>query len=152
MALLFVSFFARAHRVVSVCQCSVSLSEMVGDTHFERYIPDPHPEILVAPEEVKRHVLCTGECDFSSVILIFVRALLTKFTGQVYHTLLAAREERGIKDIAISRIEQISPFPYDLVRSLFYSVRRLIIEQFHRSRPTWTSTPTPLNFGARRNL
>jgi 2-oxoglutarate dehydrogenase E1 component len=36
-------------------------------------------------------------------------------SGQVYHTLLQAREERGIKDIAISRIEQISPFPYDLV-------------------------------------
>ncbi|KAJ6557323.1 2-oxoglutarate dehydrogenase E1 component [Mycena vulgaris] len=70
------------------------LSEMIGDTHFQRYIPEPHPETLVAPEEITRHILCTG---------------------QVYHTLLAAREERGIKDVAISRVEQISPFPYDLV-------------------------------------
>ncbi|KAK7469427.1 2-oxoglutarate dehydrogenase E1 component [Stygiomarasmius scandens] len=70
------------------------LSEMVGETHFQRYLPEPHPEELVAPEEIKRHILCTG---------------------QVYHTLLAAREERGIKDIAISRVEQISPFPYDLI-------------------------------------
>lgn len=36
-------------------------------------------------------------------------------TGQIYHTLLKAREERGVKDIAISRIEQLSPFPYDLL-------------------------------------
>ncbi|KXN84600.1 2-oxoglutarate dehydrogenase, mitochondrial, partial [Leucoagaricus sp. SymC.cos] len=70
-----------------------TLEEMVGDTHFERYIPEA-AEDLVAPEEVKRHILCTG---------------------QVYFTLLQAREERGIKDVAISRVEQISPFPYDLV-------------------------------------
>jgi 2-oxoglutarate dehydrogenase E1 component len=35
--------------------------------------------------------------------------------GQVYHALLQEREAKGIKDIAISRVEQISPFPYDLV-------------------------------------
>ncbi|KAK0221675.1 2-oxoglutarate dehydrogenase E1 component [Armillaria fumosa] len=70
------------------------LAEMVGETNFQRYIPDSHPDILVAPEHIRRHILCTG---------------------QVYQTLLAAREERGITDIAISRIEQISPFPYDML-------------------------------------
>ena len=41
--------------------------------------------------------------------------------GQVYFALTQAREDRGIKDVAISRIEQLSPFPYDLVRcSLLY--------------------------------
>ena len=68
---------------------------MVGDSHFIRYIPEPHPEELVAPEEVKRHILCSG---------------------QVYYTLLKEREDRGLKDVAISRLEQITPFPYDLVR------------------------------------
>ncbi|KAH0586487.1 hypothetical protein H2248_007719 [Termitomyces sp. 'cryptogamus'] len=68
------------------------LSEMVGDTHFQRYIPEPLQESLNAPEEIKRHILCTG---------------------QVYHTLLQEREEKGLKDVAISRIEQLSPFPYD---------------------------------------
>ncbi|KAJ3507432.1 hypothetical protein NMY22_g16930 [Coprinellus aureogranulatus] len=69
------------------------LSEMTGETTFQRYIPEVYEDQLVAPEEIKRHILCTG---------------------QVYYTLLQAREERGIKDIAISRIEQLSPFPYDL--------------------------------------
>jgi 2-oxoglutarate dehydrogenase E1 component len=68
---------------------------MTGESHFQRYLPEPHPEeALVPPEEIKRHILCTG---------------------QVYYTLIAEREARGIKDVAISRLEQISPFPYDLV-------------------------------------
>ncbi|KAI1798277.1 2-oxoglutarate dehydrogenase complex E1 component mitochondrial precursor [Ganoderma leucocontextum] len=70
------------------------LSEMVGDTNFQRYIPESHPEDLVAPENIRRHILCTG---------------------QVYYTLLQEREEKGYNDVAISRLEQISPFPYDLL-------------------------------------
>jgi 2-oxoglutarate dehydrogenase complex dehydrogenase (E1) component-like enzyme len=35
--------------------------------------------------------------------------------GQVYFALLQEREDKGIKDVAISRIEQLSPFPYDIV-------------------------------------
>lgn len=38
-------------------------------------------------------------------------------TGQVYHTLLQEREDKGINDVVISRLEQVSPFPYDLVRT-----------------------------------
>ncbi|KAF7291641.1 2-oxoglutarate dehydrogenase E1 component [Mycena chlorophos] len=70
------------------------LSEMMGETHFQRYIPEPHPEALVPPEQITRHILCSG---------------------QVYQTLLQAREDRGRNDVAISRLEQLSPFPYDLV-------------------------------------
>jgi len=75
-------------------QARSDLSEMVGDTQFLRYLPEPHPEDMVAPESVRRHILCSG---------------------QVYFTLLKEREARGIKDIAISRLEQLSPFPYDLL-------------------------------------
>lgn len=39
--------------------------------------------------------------------------------GQVNYMLLQEREKRGIKDIAISHIEQISPFPYDIVSNHF---------------------------------
>jgi 2-oxoglutarate dehydrogenase E1 component len=73
------------------------LSEMTGDTIFQRYLPEPHPENMVPPEEVRRHILCTG---------------------QVYYTLIKEREARGINDVAISRLEQISPFPYELVRAI----------------------------------
>jgi 2-oxoglutarate dehydrogenase E1 component len=33
------------------------LQEMVGDTNFQRYLPETHDSALVAPEEIKRHVL-----------------------------------------------------------------------------------------------
>ncbi|KAF9219609.1 2-oxoglutarate dehydrogenase E1 component [Gyrodon lividus] len=75
-------------------QARSDLSEMTGGTEFQRYLPDPHPEDLARPEHIRRHVLCTG---------------------QVYHTLVGERDRRGIKDVAISRVEQLSPFPYDLL-------------------------------------
>lgn len=76
-------------------QARSDLSEITEETTFQRYLPEPHPESLVASEEIRRHILCTG---------------------QVYYTLIKEREARGIKDVAISRVEQLSPFPYDLVR------------------------------------
>ncbi|KAG8930122.1 2-oxoglutarate dehydrogenase E1 component [Tulasnella sp. 418] len=74
-------------------QARSGLSEMVGETNFIRYIPEASEE-LAAPEQIRRHILCTG---------------------QVYYALLNEREARGIKDVAISRVEQLSPFPYDLI-------------------------------------
>lgn len=36
-------------------------------------------------------------------------------TGKVYYTLVEEREKRGIDDIAIVTVEQLAPFPFDLV-------------------------------------
>jgi 2-oxoglutarate dehydrogenase E1 component len=65
-----------------------SLHEMTNGSVFKFVIPET--DELVAPEKVKRVVLCTGK---------------------VYYDLLAERRERGIKDVAIVRIEQLYPFP-----------------------------------------
>ncbi|KAK4701567.1 hypothetical protein P7C70_g4663, partial [Phenoliferia sp. Uapishka_3] len=73
-------------------QARSTLEEMGPDTHFQRYIPEPEPEGFAAPEDVQRHIICSG---------------------QVYYT--AEREKRGLKNVAISRIEQLSPLPYDLL-------------------------------------
>ncbi|KAF7967902.1 hypothetical protein HWV62_32577 [Athelia sp. TMB] len=70
------------------------LSEMTEDTSFQRYLPEPHLDDMVPPEQIRRHILCSG---------------------QVYFALLQEREDKGIKDVAISRIEQLSPFPYDII-------------------------------------
>ncbi|KAI5474285.1 hypothetical protein MNV49_003661, partial [Pseudohyphozyma bogoriensis] len=75
-------------------QARSTIEEFGPDTHFIRYIPEPEPEGFAAPEDVVRHILCSG---------------------QVYYTLLAEREKRGLKNVAISRIEQLSPLPYDLI-------------------------------------
>src|ERR1700710_1735263 len=41
------------------------LSDMTGETSFLRYLPDTHPDNLVPPEQIKRHILCTGLCLLS---------------------------------------------------------------------------------------
>lgn len=105
---------------------------MTEETHFQRYLPEPHPQdALVPPEEIKRHILCTG---------------------QVYYTLIAEREARGIKDVAISRLEQISPFPYDLVSGFNLHLRiRWLTWCLDRSHHTWTSILTRLRSGVKRS-
>ncbi|TKA56616.1 hypothetical protein B0A53_01808 [Rhodotorula sp. CCFEE 5036] len=75
-------------------QSKSSLEEFGPGTLFQRYLAESEPEGFAAPEEVVRHILCSG---------------------QVYYTLLAEREKRGLKNVAISRVEQLSPLPYDLI-------------------------------------
>ncbi|KAF0535238.1 oxoglutarate dehydrogenase, E1 component [Gigaspora margarita] len=57
-----------------------TLDELIGYTFFERYIPEPHPETLVAPKKITRHIFCSG---------------------QVYYALLKAREQNKLYHIAI---------------------------------------------------
>jgi len=71
-----------------------TIEELGPDTSFIRYLPEPHPEHLDAPDKIRKHVLCSG---------------------QVYYALLQERDNRKITDIAISRLEQVAPVPYDLL-------------------------------------
>ncbi|KAK9767478.1 2-oxoglutarate dehydrogenase E1 component [Basidiobolus ranarum] len=93
-----------------------SFDEMIGDTKFRRYIPESSPEI-VEPEQVKTHILCSG---------------------QVYYALLKARDQNGIKDVAISRVEQLNPFPFDLVRDN--------LDKYPNAQVVWAQEE-PLNAG-----
>lgn len=70
------------------------LEDMAEGTQFHRLLPESTPEKLVADENVKRLVLCSGK---------------------VYYDLLQEREARGIDDVALVRVEQIAPFPFDKV-------------------------------------
>ncbi|CAL1568021.1 unnamed protein product [Knipowitschia caucasica] len=72
-----------------------SFDYMLPGTSFERLIPDVG---LVAanPTNVKRIIFCSGK---------------------VYYELTRERTNRGLdSDVAIVRIEQLSPFPFDLVK------------------------------------
>jgi 2-oxoglutarate dehydrogenase E1 component len=67
---------------------------------------------MVPAEQIRRHILCTGNLF---VTLQDRPADSTFRPGLPY---LHQREEKGIKDVATSRIEQSSPFANDLVRPL----------------------------------
>lgn len=60
-------------------------------------------------------------------------------SGQVYYDLLEARQEKGIKDVALARIEQLSPFPFDLVQKF--------ADNFPNAEITWVQEE-PRNQGA----
>jgi len=91
---------------------------MSEGTHFVPYIPDPHPESLAPKEEIRRHIICAG---------------------QVYYALLQEREKRGLKDIAISRMEQLSPIPYALMTPH--------LDQYPNAQLMWAQEE-PINNGA----
>uniref|UniRef100_A0A673KIK3 2-oxoglutarate dehydrogenase complex component E1 n=1 Tax=Sinocyclocheilus rhinocerous TaxID=307959 RepID=A0A673KIK3_9TELE len=73
-----------------------SFDDMLPGTHFRRLIPE-EGSASQNSAEVKRLIFCTGK---------------------VYYDLTKERKTRGLEDtVAISRIEQLSPFPFDLVKA-----------------------------------
>jgi 2-oxoglutarate dehydrogenase E1 component len=71
-----------------------SLAEFGPGSAFRYVIPET--DALVPEEQVRRVVLCTGK---------------------VYYDLLAERRERGIRDVALIRVEQLYPFPVNSLRA-----------------------------------
>ncbi|XP_012693837.2 2-oxoglutarate dehydrogenase-like, mitochondrial [Clupea harengus] len=73
-----------------------SFDDMSSGTKFSRVIPDAGPASQ-NPEEVKRVIFCTGK---------------------VYYELAKERKQRNTEGhVAIVRLEQISPFPFDLIKA-----------------------------------
>mmetsp|Transcript_31679 Transcript_31679/g.32271 ORF Transcript_31679/g.32271 Transcript_31679/m.32271 type:complete len:236 (-) Transcript_31679:167-874(-) len=70
------------------------LEEMGEGTMFTRVYSESDPEVVKNASSVRKIIYCTGK---------------------IYYELLEEREKRGIKDIAIIRIEQLAPFPWDRV-------------------------------------
>jgi len=72
------------------CQSDLSL---FYEKDFQRLLPDELAD--AAPDDkVKRILMCSG---------------------RVYYDLANERKKRNIKDVVIVRVEQICPFPYDMV-------------------------------------
>ncbi|RMZ81081.1 hypothetical protein DV738_g2392, partial [Chaetothyriales sp. CBS 135597] len=73
------------------------IEDFLGDSHFQWIIPDPaHATGDIKPnDEIERVIICTG---------------------QVYAALVKHREAAGIKDVALTRVEQLNPFPWAQLR------------------------------------
>ncbi|XP_017578721.1 2-oxoglutarate dehydrogenase-like, mitochondrial [Pygocentrus nattereri] len=73
-----------------------SFDEMTTGTKFRRIIPDEGPASK-NPGKVKRVIFCTGK---------------------VYYELAKERKQLKLEDtVAVVRLEQISPFPFDLIKA-----------------------------------
>jgi len=70
-----------------------SIEEFTGDSHFQWIVADPAHESgeIESHDKIKRVIMCCG---------------------QVYTALVKHREEIGDKTTAITRLEQLHPFPW----------------------------------------
>ncbi|MGB1025944.1 MAG: 2-oxoglutarate dehydrogenase E1 component, partial [Rhodospirillaceae bacterium] len=75
--------------------CVSTMSEFT-DGGFRRVIPETSTS-LKPEENIRRIVLCTGK---------------------VYYELVQAREEQGIDDVVIVRVEQLYPWPKDTIQAV----------------------------------
>ncbi|CAH0556478.1 unnamed protein product [Brassicogethes aeneus] len=75
-----------------------SFDDILVGTEFQRIIPDRGPASQ-KPEDVKKLIFCSGK---------------------VYYEIVQLLEEKKLQDqIAVTRIEQYCPFPFDLVKAEF---------------------------------
>ncbi|XP_035736744.1 2-oxoglutarate dehydrogenase, mitochondrial-like isoform X5 [Vespa mandarinia] len=97
-----------------------SFDLMLEDTEFLRVIPEEGPAANNSGN-VKRLVFCSGK---------------------VYYDLKKARSEKKLDDqIAIARVEQISPFPYDLVKkeaAKYPNAELIWSQEEHKNQGAWT--------------
>lgn len=61
---------------------------------FTRLYNEQHPEELVSEGEMRKVLFCSGK---------------------IYYELLQERRQRGLDDVALIRVEQLTPFPFDMV-------------------------------------
>src|SRR5690606_37890801 len=69
--------------------CVSSIGDFINGSTFHRVLGETSPEIATG-EAVRRVVLCSGK---------------------VYYDLRKERDERGLTDVAVLRVEQLFPFP-----------------------------------------
>ena len=75
-------------------KCTSSLEEMGEQTKFKRVYHEVDPIVSGNSENVRRVILCSGK---------------------IYYELVDERTKLGITDVAIVRVEQLAPFPWDKV-------------------------------------
>lgn len=73
-------------------QCVSEKNEFLEGSKFQRVIPSVEPSC--GANNVKRHIFCSGK---------------------IYYDMGADFLKRGVNDIAISRLEEVAPFPFDAV-------------------------------------
>lgn len=94
------------------------LEDFAEGTTFERVLPEKFPEELKGDDEVRRVVFCSGK---------------------IYYELLEERRSLGLDDVALIRLEQLSPFPFDMVATE--------MKKYPNAEVVW-SQEEPKNMGA----
>ncbi|KAF7231961.1 hypothetical protein EG68_08376 [Paragonimus skrjabini miyazakii] len=101
--------------------------DMLPGSEFKRYLPETGVAAQNT-ENVKKLILCSGK---------------------VYYDLVKERNAIGLdSDIAISRVEQLTPFPYDLVKTDLERYPNAIIQwvqEEHKNMGAWSYVQPRIN-------
>ncbi|KAI1004318.1 2-oxoglutarate dehydrogenase [Podosphaera aphanis] len=96
------------------------IEEFTGDSQFKWIIPDPeHGKFIKGHDKIDRIILCSG---------------------QVYAALYKHREDNDFKRTAITRVEQLNPFPWQLLKEN--------IDSYPNAKTIVWCQEEPLNAGA----
>ncbi|XP_046664712.1 2-oxoglutarate dehydrogenase, mitochondrial isoform X3 [Homalodisca vitripennis] len=120
-------------------------------------LPFRKPLILMTPKSLLRHPEAKSSFDLMTENTQFLRVIpeegpaaenpsgvkkLVFCSGKVYYDLKKARNERNLNDsVAIARVEQISPFPYDLVKKECAKYPNAVLcwsQEEHKNQGCWT--------------
>ncbi|PGH11659.1 oxoglutarate dehydrogenase (succinyl-transferring), E1 component [Polytolypa hystricis UAMH7299] len=111
-------FFSKALLRHPICRSP--LSDFTGDSHFQWIIPDSeHGTTINEPEQIERVIICSG---------------------QVYAALQKHRAVSGLKDTAITRVEQLHPFPWGQLKEN--------LDSYPNAKNIVWAQEEPLNAGA----
>jgi len=101
-------------------ECKSSFDDLLPGTEFQRMILDNGPASQ-NPAAVKKVLICTGK---------------------VYYDLLKERRDRGLDDqIAIHTLEQICPFPFDILKQVsesYCNAKLCWVQEEHKNMGAWS--------------
>lgn len=95
------------------------IEEFGPGLRFRRVLDEAFPQNLVEPSKIRKVLLCSG---------------------QVHHELARARDEAGVKDVALVRIEELHPFPYKRLRPIlekYANANVHWVQEEHRNQGPW---------------
>jgi 2-oxoglutarate dehydrogenase E1 component len=100
--------------------CVSKIEDFAENSSFHRVLWDNDHAELAKPKDIKRVVLCSGK---------------------VYYDLLQERRNRKIKDVYIMRVEQLYPFPDDVLAHELKQFDKADIvwcQEEHKNMGAWT--------------
>jgi 2-oxoglutarate dehydrogenase E1 component len=119
-------------------------------------LPFRKPAVIMTPKSLLRHPLARSpiedflpETRFQRVIFENGKAAqnpsgverLVFCTGKVYFDLVAARKQLGLEEkVALARVEQIAPFPYDMIKDEYEKYRQaetIWAQEEHKNMGAW---------------
>jgi len=120
-------------------------------------LPFRKPLIIMTPKSLLRHPECKSSFDDVVPGTEFKRMILDNgaasnnpasvskvlfCTGKVYYDLLKERRDRGLEDkIAIHTIEQICPFPFDIMKKVadqYCNAKLCWVQEEHKNMGAWS--------------